>query len=119
MASFKNALYRNRIFGYDLTPPKTRTTKTVDKMAKYDTEDYPFNRDALASIRLNLQHKMWIDSTGYHLHPDVHVPKNALIADVGCGTGIWAVEVAGARPGCQIEGTRSKGMTLRRQSAHI
>ncbi|KAK4616134.1 Methyltransferase str2 [Fulvia fulva] len=103
MPPSKNSLYRDRIFGDDQTPPKTRTTKTVDNMATYETEGYPFNRDALASTRLNLQHKMWVDSTGYHLHPDVYVPKDALIADIGCGTGLWAVEVAKSKPDCRVE----------------
>ncbi|EME39323.1 hypothetical protein DOTSEDRAFT_83111 [Dothistroma septosporum NZE10] len=72
-------------------------------MAAYRSEGYPFNRDTLASTRLNLQHKIWVDSNGYHLHPSIPALENALIADIGCGTGIWAVEVARGRTECRVE----------------
>lgn len=59
---------------------------------------YPLNRDLFASARLNLQHQLWISSVGYHLHPSIPLCENALIADIGCGTGIWALEVARRLP---------------------
>lgn len=57
-------------------------------------EQYPFNRNALASTRLDLQHQLWATSTGFLLHPKISVPDNAMIADVGCGTGIWSLSLA-------------------------
>lgn len=57
-------------------------------------EQYPLNRDALASARLNLQHQLWIDGLGYLLHPKITIPEHAMIADVGCGTGIWSLSLA-------------------------
>lgn len=65
---------------------------------------YPLNRDLLASARLNLQHQLWISSLGYHLHPSIPLEENTLIAEIGCGTGIFALEMAKQLPlGSQVE----------------
>ncbi|KAK4500103.1 hypothetical protein PRZ48_008289 [Zasmidium cellare] len=102
----QGSLYRDRIFGGDDTPPKQPATKPTTAMStsSNNNEGYPFNRDALASTRLNLQHQLFINSTGYHLHSKIAVPQNALVADIGCGTGIWSMEVAKQLPvGSKVE----------------
>lgn len=100
------SLYRDRIFGGEDTPPKQPSAKPEANPSNLveKEEGYPFNRDALASTRLNLQHQLWIACTGYHLHNKVVVPQNALVADIGCGTGIWSLELARQLPmGGKIE----------------
>ncbi|KAF7196618.1 N-methyltransferase tcpN [Pseudocercospora fuligena] len=65
---------------------------------------YPLNRDFLASSRLHLQHQVWISSLGYHIHPDVPLNGKTTIAEIGCGTGTWSLEVATQLPsGAKIE----------------
>ena len=67
--------------------------------AVHDNADpYPLNRDSMASARLHLQHYFCVSSLGYHLHPDILLKENTWIADIGCGTGIWALEVARSLP---------------------
>ncbi|KAF7188208.1 N-methyltransferase tcpN [Pseudocercospora fuligena] len=61
---------------------------------KKSVEQYPFNRNALASTRLDLQHQLWATSTGFLLHSKIPISDNALIADIGCGTGIWSLSLA-------------------------
>jgi SAM-dependent methyltransferase len=54
-------------------------------------QTYPLSRSTIAATRLDLQHFLWTISAGHHLHPSIPVPPNALIADIGCGTGIWSL----------------------------
>ncbi|CZT18010.1 uncharacterized protein RCC_03848 [Ramularia collo-cygni] len=69
-----------------------------------DASHYPLQRDALGSIRLNLQHQLWLASTRSHLHSSIPVKENALIADIGCGTGIWSTSLSSLLPpGAVIE----------------
>lgn len=53
-------------------------------------ESYPLGRSSLASTRLNLQHFVFTETFGFNVHPSIPVTKDALVADVGCGTGIWS-----------------------------
>lgn len=62
--------------------------------ADINADPYPLNRDSNASARLHLQHYFWVSSLGYHLHPDIPLEENIRVADIGCGTGIWALEMA-------------------------
>lgn len=58
---------------------------------------YLLVRDADESERLIKQHDLWIKSLGYRIHPSIEatLPKTQLrIADVGCGTGIWLIDLA-------------------------
>lgn len=74
----------------------------MDQDKKKDS--YPLSRDFLASSRLHLQHQAWIASVGYHLHPSIPISDNTFIADIGCGNGIWSVELAKQlSPGAKIE----------------
>lgn len=69
--------------------------------AQRSSDAYPLNRDFLASARLNLQHHVWTTSLHYLLHPSIPIKANTLIADMGCGTGIAALELA--RQGSHVE----------------
>lgn len=55
-------------------------------------------RDQEESQRLNLQHDLYIKSTGFHLHPRIAatLPADAHIAEVATGTGIWLRSLAAA-----------------------
>lgn len=67
---------------------------------------YPLGRDSQASIRLYLQYWMWRYQLGYQLHPTIPAKKDSLkIADIGCGTGIWLIELAEKLPStAQLDG---------------
>ncbi|KXS95961.1 hypothetical protein AC578_8091 [Pseudocercospora eumusae] len=79
-----NSLYQSSIPGLE--------SEVMEE--KKPAEQYPFNRNALASTRLDLQHQLWALSTGFLLHPKIPITPNAMIADVGCGTGIWSLALA-------------------------
>lgn len=54
--------------------------------------------------RLDLDHHTWkLSLDGKHYLAPVNEPKKVL--DLGCGTGIWAIEVADENPGARIVGT--------------
>lgn len=54
-------------------------------------EKYNLNRDLIASMRLNYQHYLWLDSYGFNLHPriaaDIKDRQDLVIADIATGTG--------------------------------
>lgn len=77
---------------------------STESTSNGDADTYPLNRDYLASARLHLQQQIWTASLGYLLYPSIPLKDNTLIADVGCGTGIWSLEVARQlAPGSKIE----------------
>ncbi|KAF2207180.1 hypothetical protein CERZMDRAFT_102675 [Cercospora zeae-maydis SCOH1-5] len=46
----------------------------------------------------------WIASVGYHIHPSIPISDTTLIGDIGCGNGIWSIELAKQLPsGAKIE----------------
>jgi methylase of polypeptide subunit release factors len=59
-------------------------------------DTYGLTRNARESARLNEQHKVWATNIGFLLHPRVvaTLPEDALIADVGTGTGAWMLDLA-------------------------
>ncbi|KAI0179709.1 UMTA methyltransferase family protein [Hypoxylon sp. FL1284] len=62
-------------------------------------DDYVFTRDILDNSRLNLMHKHWVKDFGYLLHPKIPTEgKNLRIADIGCGTSIWLLDVCDRLP---------------------
>ncbi|KAF2192556.1 hypothetical protein K469DRAFT_694643 [Zopfia rhizophila CBS 207.26] len=65
-----------------------------------EEEPYWLARNATEQQRLARQHEVWTKSIGYLLHPSIAhtLPRNAKIADVGTGTGIWMTELAKASP---------------------
>jgi SAM-dependent methyltransferase len=78
--------------------------KTPTMPTSNDPTHYPFERDFQASARLNLQHQAWLLTTKSLLHSAIEVGANALIADIGCGTGIWSLSLSQTLPpGCRIE----------------
>lgn len=53
---------------------------------------YPSNSNQFA--RLNLQHYIWTQSSGYLIHPGIPIHEGCTIADIGTGTGIWLTDLA-------------------------
>ncbi|KIX00322.1 uncharacterized protein Z518_10461 [Rhinocladiella mackenziei CBS 650.93] len=72
------------------------------------TDNYLFSRDSLATGRLTAQHFLILRRSGWHLHPDiavkVHGRKKLTIADVACGNGIWALDMARDYPQAHFTG---------------
>jgi len=55
---------------------------------------YMFHRDFNSSVRLNYNHWLMKDLSGYLLNPNIQFEQeNSRIADVGTGTGIWLLEL--------------------------
>ncbi|KAB8304177.1 hypothetical protein EYC80_003596 [Monilinia laxa] len=55
-----------------------------------EKESYPFNRNFNSSVRINYNHWLVKEASGYLLHPRIEIDKErARIADIGTGTG-WA-----------------------------
>ncbi|PHH84302.1 hypothetical protein CDD83_2175 [Cordyceps sp. RAO-2017] len=65
---------------------------------KGDDDSYVLDRGLNESIRLDAQHLLWSMHLGYSLHPLIDVRDGMQIADLGCGTGIWLMDVARALP---------------------
>ncbi|EMD01081.1 hypothetical protein BAUCODRAFT_29465 [Baudoinia panamericana UAMH 10762] len=59
---------------------------------------YLLGRSSWESCRLNLQHYLFKEDFGYLLHPSVNTTEKSLIADVGCGTAIWPIQLAKTLP---------------------
>ncbi|RAK84510.1 hypothetical protein BO79DRAFT_259285 [Aspergillus costaricaensis CBS 115574] len=48
---------------------------------------------------INLQHYLWTELFGYHIHPSIPTSNpNLRIADVGTGTGIWLTDLSRRLP---------------------
>ncbi|KAE8138749.1 hypothetical protein BDV38DRAFT_291811 [Aspergillus pseudotamarii] len=61
--------------------------------------DYVLTRDFLDNNRINLQHYLWIELFGYHIHPTIPTTSPTLrIADIGTGTGVWLTDQARRLP---------------------
>lgn len=63
-------------------------------------DPYSLPRDETESFRLDRQHRVYKENTGYLLHPRIaaNLPHDAHIAEVGTGTGIWLRDVAAKAP---------------------
>ncbi|OJJ66202.1 hypothetical protein ASPBRDRAFT_49098 [Aspergillus brasiliensis CBS 101740] len=59
---------------------------------------YFLRRDRSEAVRLDAQHLLWQLHTGYLLHPEIPRKDGMAIADLGAGTGIWALELAPQLP---------------------
>ncbi|KAF2114305.1 UMTA methyltransferase family protein [Lophiotrema nucula] len=69
-----------------------------------DGHGYILDRNHIAACRLNLQHYLWREALEFTVNPTVHIPKEAVVADVACGTGLWLLDVAKAHPDTQLHG---------------
>lgn len=67
-------------------------------------EVYILQRNALASTRLNFQQYQWKCALGYNIHPSIPISQTSTIADIGCGTGLWLLEVADSLPHATLIG---------------
>ncbi|KAF1958958.1 S-adenosyl-L-methionine-dependent methyltransferase [Byssothecium circinans] len=65
-----------------------------------NNEPYWLGRATEEQQRLIKQHYIWTKAIGYLLHPSIvkTLPKDARIADIGTGTGIWPSELSKASP---------------------
>jgi len=63
-------------------------------------DSYTLNRDSVESQRLNKQHELYKINTGHLLHPRIAatLPKDAHIAEVATGTGIWLRDLSSQFP---------------------
>lgn len=69
------------------------------------SDSYIFQRDCMASTRLNSQHLVWQRELGFLLHPDIpELPDGAIVADVATGTGAWLLDAAETRPKVKFDG---------------
>ncbi|KAL4935047.1 hypothetical protein BDV06DRAFT_217719 [Aspergillus oleicola] len=59
---------------------------------------YLLRRDCNETVRLESQHLLWKLHTGYTIHPDIPIVDGMCVADLGAGTGIWALELAPQLP---------------------
>ncbi|KAI1124964.1 S-adenosyl-L-methionine-dependent methyltransferase [Nemania abortiva] len=68
-------------------------------------DDYVLGRGVAQSVRLDAQHLLWKLHMGFVLHPSVPIKENMKIAELGCGTGIWLLDLAQELPSTvQIHG---------------
>lgn len=69
-------------------------------------ESYMLSRDSHASTRLTAQHFLLLKKSGWLLHPNIAAKVRGRseleIADVACGNGIWAMEIAHEYPQARI-----------------
>ncbi|KAF2726639.1 hypothetical protein EJ04DRAFT_571087 [Polyplosphaeria fusca] len=61
-------------------------------------QEYVLGRDYLASVRLNLQHYLWVQETGYHVHPSITLKPGMEVMEVATGTAIWSLDLATKHP---------------------
>ncbi len=71
-------------------------------------DPYIMSRNTLASGRLTAQHYLILRRLGFLLHPEIatqiKLNRTLEVADVACGNGIWALEMAHVYPQAQITG---------------
>ena len=64
------------------------------------------NRSHVAASRLNLQFYLWKNTLKFNIHPTIlpSLSRNAVIADVASGSGIWLIDVSRQLPKAQLNG---------------
>ncbi|KJZ77765.1 hypothetical protein HIM_02942 [Hirsutella minnesotensis 3608] len=68
-------------------------------------DDYILTRDAEESIRLDALHLLTKSHLNYLLHPSIPIRKDMRIADVGCGSAIWLLDLSCSVPeSVQLDG---------------
>ncbi|KAL3467937.1 hypothetical protein BJX64DRAFT_80527 [Aspergillus heterothallicus] len=55
---------------------------------------YLLTRDYHEAVRLESQHLLWSLHTGYTIHPEIPIANDMAVADLGAGSGIWALELS-------------------------
>lgn len=79
-----------------------------DKSQSYLEKGYALRRGYASSLRLNLQHYLFRELLGYHIHPSIlsdhNLPENPKIADIGAGTAQWLIDVHRLLPSADLDG---------------
>ncbi|EED20068.1 conserved hypothetical protein [Talaromyces stipitatus ATCC 10500] len=87
-------------------PESVQSSNTTNSQASFRLADglgYALQQNHRSAIRLNLQHFLWRQVFGFHIHPSV--PTNlGRIADVACGTALWLIDVSRRFPHSQLDG---------------
>ncbi|KAJ5731187.1 uncharacterized protein N7483_005695 [Penicillium malachiteum] len=63
---------------------------------------YLLKRDQIEAIRLGSRHLLWQLHLKHLLHPEIPTTDGMVIADIGAGTGLWALEVANQFPSLRV-----------------
>ncbi|PYH49751.1 class I SAM-dependent methyltransferase [Aspergillus saccharolyticus JOP 1030-1] len=80
-------------------PPTWRWSITMTMgSAVIEAGDYVLGRSITDSVRNDAEHLLWKFHKGYELHPAIPVSDKMRIADLGCGTGIWLLDLARQLP---------------------
>lgn len=66
---------------------------------------YPLPNDELEQDRMDMQHHIYLLLFGGELYRAPLPPKIKRALDIGCGTGLWAIDFADARPETQVIAT--------------
>ncbi|MCJ1453327.1 hypothetical protein MMC28_003674 [Mycoblastus sanguinarius] len=69
-----------------------------------DGNGYMLDRGHAAACRLNLQFYLWKAAMKFNIHPSIPIPKDAVIADVATGTGMWLIDVSHDLPTARLDG---------------
>ncbi|KAJ5087659.1 hypothetical protein N7456_011275 [Penicillium angulare] len=64
---------------------------------------YGLQQDHQSVIRLNLQHYLWREVFGFHIHPAIPSEPEKIV-DVACGSALWMIDVARQLPHAQLDG---------------
>ncbi|OGM46055.1 UMTA methyltransferase family protein [Aspergillus bombycis] len=74
---------------------------------------YALQQNHRSVIRLNLQHFLWREVFGFHIHPSVQcppsdsstdLPSHPAIADIATGTALWLIDVSRDFPHSRLDG---------------
>ncbi|KAB8264380.1 hypothetical protein BDV32DRAFT_145626 [Aspergillus pseudonomiae] len=74
---------------------------------------YALQQSHRSVIRLNLQHFLWREVFGFHIHPSVQFPSSGsstdppshpAIADIATGTALWLIDVSRDFPKSRLDG---------------
>ncbi|KAJ5792558.1 uncharacterized protein N7503_008536 [Penicillium pulvis] len=87
-------------------PESEQSSDAANSQASFRLADglgYALQQNHRSVIRLNLQHFLWRQVFGFHIHPSVP-PILEKIADVACGTALWLIDVSREFPHFQLDG---------------
>ncbi|KNG91708.1 UMTA methyltransferase family protein [Aspergillus nomiae NRRL 13137] len=92
-------------------PSSSPSTPASFRLA--DGLGYALQQSHRSVIRLNLQHFLWREVFGFHMHPSVQFPSSdsstdsssrPAIADIATGTALWLIDVSRDFPKSRLDG---------------